>query len=154
MLVLIWLTHRCEYSHTRREIVTRDIDTNKLLHELRSGAQKEAADRAGAGLSVPGLTPEQIGPFDGVLFLVLYRVDDLLVLSQDKWVIGVFVFDICKDLECLVLILMCDQPSWRLWQPGNGAEEDDDEDHLEGEGKPPRDSASEVGEPISHPVGQ
>jgi hypothetical protein len=42
---------------------------------------------------------------------VLYRVDNLLVLGDDEWIVRALVLQIGEDLECFVFIFVGNEPS-------------------------------------------
>jgi hypothetical protein len=80
-----------------------------LLHCLSASSEQQAADRlCSAFIACP--TPKKITPFDSMCLFVLYGGDNLLVLSDDEWIVRALVLKIGENLECLVLVFVGDEP--------------------------------------------
>lgn len=69
--------------------VGHDVDPAKLLHQLSTSAEDQAADCLRA-MAISIASPEQVSPFHGVLLLVFDAVLDLL--GKDIRVFHMFGF--------------------------------------------------------------
>lgn len=71
--------------------VGHDVDSAKLLHQLSTSAEDQAANCFRA-MAISTASPEQVSPFDGVLLLIFDAVLDLLQLGKDIGVFHMFGF--------------------------------------------------------------
>jgi hypothetical protein len=83
-----------------------------LLNELSTASQQQSTHGLRAAFTLGSLAAKELGPGYSIGFLVLASIDDFLVLSNDEWIVFGFVFKIGKYGECLVLVLMSNQPPW------------------------------------------
>lgn len=137
----------------RQQHLTSQSQTRELLHELSSHPQQQPTHSTRPSL-IPLLPSNQITNTHSVIPLVVRRELDLTQLRLDVRVLNLSPFQIGQNLLCFVESSLHNQPTRTLRKPRNSCVQDDDEDELQSERDPPRDSSGHVREAKRDPIGQ
>jgi hypothetical protein len=100
------------------------------------------------------LATDQVSNAHGVVSFVVRSELDLAQLRLDIRVLFLGAFEIRQNLLSFVEASLHHQPTGTLRQPGHSGVQDDNEDELECQRNPPRNSTAKERESESDPVGQ
>ena len=145
------VSERCKF--VAGSVLPCDVDTSSLLHELGTGTQDHSPDGTSAALFT-SLPADEVTPRNCIMALVLDRPDNLSIFGGDVRIVNALVFQIGDDNLGFIGSVMGNEPTRRLWQPGNSGVKDEDENELEGQGEAPGNRTGQEGKGKGDPVGE